>query len=332
MARWGVLGGVLGVTVLLSVAGCDVQVSGSAEDNPADTGPISMTQTFGQADTVDPCSLVNTNMLPADLHGSLAPADALDDCAVSIRLSNGTIGAADVGPLETQSQADDADLTTIATLPRGMTLQTSMPRVPGFCSDFLRLHDSDGLMIAANATSPNSTANLCPAVDALAKNAAARIADGAIRHLTYPAGSVGLIDPCMLVPDSALSAAGIPNAPFSEFPEMHECIWQPTQSGSAVDTVYVDFLVGDVPTVQDTSTDTSTQLAGRATIDSKFTAGSTSAWCYVNTGLNTYGAATDDLVEIASVEVHTTDGNTTHACDVGNAVAAAVWPQLPRTG
>lgn len=331
MIRWGVFGAVLGAAALLSLTGCDVHVAGSAADDPADTGPINIAH-FGHANTLDPCSFVDVNTLPAALSASLAPADALDDCAVSVRLSNGTTANVDVGPLQNKNQNTDTALKPIAELQRGMTLYTQTSSTPGFCSDFLGFGNSTGLLVDANPTDPSSTVNTCPAADALAKNAAAQIAQGALKHLSYPAGSVGLVDPCSLVPASTLSAVGLPGAPFSEFPEMHECLWQPVQSGSTVDTMFLEFLVGGTPSVVDSTTDTTAQIEDRATIDSRLMESATSAWCYVNTGLNTFGAPTDDLVEVASIQVHTTDGDTTHACDVGNAVAAAVWPQLPRTG
>lgn len=331
MARWGVLGGVLGTAALLTLAGCDTRVDGLAIANADQLTPVTVAQ-FGVGRTVDPCSVVDVNQLAVSLKGSLEPADALDDCPVSVTLPGGAMTDVRVGPLETQEEETDPSLRTVETLPRSMTLYTATPSVPGFCDDYLTMSDGTALVITASASDPSSDANTCPAAEALARDAATQIAEGNIRHVTFPSGSVGAIDPCRLVPASALTAAGIANAASFEFPESHECWWSPPAPNTSGDSMYLEFIVGDEPGVVDGATDSSSQIAGRTTIDSRIMVSSTSAWCDVSTGLNTYGDGTNNLVEIAMVEMHTGDGNTTNACDLGNAVATAVWPQLPKTG
>jgi hypothetical protein len=331
MARWGVLGGVLGAVALSTLAGCGTRVGGAAIPQPDALTPITVAQ-FGVARTVDPCSLVDINQLPVALSGYLEPADGLDDCPVSVTLPGATLTDVRVGPLETQPEETDMSLRRVASLPRYMTLYTATDNVPGFCDDYLTFSDGVSLVITANAADPSSRADTCPAAEALGRNAAAQIAQGDIRHVTFPPGSVGSIDPCHLVSGNTLARAGIPDAQSFEYPENHQCWWLPPSSDSNGDSMYLEFLVGEQPSVVDQSTDSSSQIAGRNTVDSKFSVSSTSAWCDVSTGLNTYGGGTDNLVEIAMVEMHTGDGNPTNACNLGNGVAAEVWPQLPKTG
>lgn len=331
MARWGLFSGVLGVAALLAAAGCAVHVRGVSMPDPADTGTVSVSDAFGRATTVDPCSLVDVNQLPSELRGHLEPADAFDDCPVSVTLSDGTHTDVRVGPLLTQDEEPDTSVTSVGPLARGLTLYTASNNTPGTCDDYVGFSDTTVLLIAASATDPSSQANICPAADDLARGAGAQIAEGLVRHVQFPNGSAGPIDPCILVQQNTLDHIGIGDASDFEYPEMHECEWS-TDSPDTEPYMYVEFIVGDQPSVLDPSTDTSQSIAGRTTIDSRFKQSISSAWCFVETGLNTFGDGNDDLVEIALVEVHTADGNTTHACDLGNSVAGSVWPQLPKTG
>lgn len=332
MARWGVFSGVLGVAALLAVAGCDVQVKGAAVADPVAMSPVSVEQAFGNADTVDPCSVVDVNALPRDLDGSLETADSLDDCPVSVTLSDGTKIDVRVGPLETQDEESDSSLKPVATLTRGMTLYTSTDNAPGLCDEYLGFSDANALLIDATTSDPSSKADACPAAEAVGRNAATQIAAGGIKHITFPGNSAGRIDPCNLVVSDTLASAGIANAVASEYPEMHECFWGPGLADSTGNSMYLEFVVGEEPSILDPTTDTSSTIAGRPTVDTKFAVSSTSAWCDVETGLRTYGDPSDDLVEIALIEMHVGDGNTAHACTMANKIAASVWPQLPQAG
>lgn len=322
MTRWSLFAGVAAVLML---AGCAVPVSGSAQADPAALRAIANAPitagTFGpDASTVAPCSLVRVDALPVDLNASTQPADGFDDCPVALTQSDGTKVNVSVGPLETRADRPLLQVRQVATLPKGMTLAVDTANTPGFCYYYLTFADGLMLEVFANTADVTSTADVCPAAETLARNAATAIRTGPIRHVRFPAGSVGRIDPCHLVTDDTLSAAGLTGAVATPYPQHHECSWTaPTDSRT---TVRLLFNIDVPPKVTDATTDTASQIAGRASITTKI-----DSFCFVTTGLNASGGG--NRVEEAVVTVDTGTTSTIDACTAGQAVATAVWPKLP---
>lgn len=315
---------------LLLMAGCAVRVGGAAQADPAvirSLQPVSGATAFGDATTVDPCSFVDVNSVtPASLRASREPADALDDCPVSMTLADGTAVDVYVGPLETGDDKSDADPRGLSSLGRGMTLYEAVNNTPGNCDDYLKFIDDYWLFVNAVASASNSKADTCPAAEAMVKNAAARIAAGAIRHVTFSSGSVGKLDPCTMVSNNTLTGVGLADAPPLEYPQAHQCVWF---SNDGNYWLRVQFLVGQTPSVADSTTQTAVVLAGRKTVVTQYQ-GSASASCWAQTGLNKYGDGSGDLVEIAMLEVHDGDNNMANACNRAQVAAStAVWPLLP---
>lgn len=333
MARKGVFGGFLGVAGLLLVAGCAVPMDGSAQVDPAvmrSLEPISGATAFGDATTVDPCSVVDVDSVPASLHASLESADALDDCPVSVTLADGTAVDVYVGPLETGDDRSDADPRGLSSLGRSMTLYEAVDNTPGNCDDYLKFQDDYWLFVNAIASDPNSKADTCPASEALVKNAAARISAGSIKHVTFANGSVGKLDPCTLVSNNTLSGVGLAGAVPLAYPEAHQCEWF-SNDGKYV--LHVQFLVGQVPSVVDPTTQTAVVLSGRKTIVTQDQQSATDSTCWAQTGLNKYGDGSSGLVELAMVVMDDGDNDMTTACNRAQVAAAtAVWPLLPPVG
>ena len=322
MTRWSLLAGVLAVVML---AGCDVSVPGSAMVGPA-VPPVAANTpltagVFGpDASTVDPCSLVAIGELPLYLDATARPADGFDDCPLSVTQRDGTQVDVSVGPLETRADEPFLQLRQAATLPNGMTLVTDASNSPGFCSDYMRF--TDGLLLAVSATAVDtpSTADVCPAAEALARNAAAAISAGSVSHVRYSTGSLGRLDPCQLVTADTLTAAGLIGASPIPYPQHHQCDWtSPTDSGT---TLRLAFYVDTPPQVTDATTDTASQIAGRPSVITKL-----EGICLVTTGLN--AASSGNRVEVASVDVDTTATSTVDGCTASQVVAAALWPKLP---
>jgi len=323
MTRWNLLAGVAAVLML---AGCAVSVPGAPLVDPVAlraiaNAPLTAAGVFGpDASTVAPCSMVAISELPLSLDATQQPADGFDDCPLSVALPDGTRVDVSVGPLETQADQPFLRSRQIATLPRGLTLATDASNSPGFCNDYLRFGDGVSLDVLASAADATSTADVCPAAEALARNAATAIRAGSIRHVAYAAGSLGRIDPCPLVTDDTLTAAGLTGFNPAPYPQHHECVWtSPTETGT---TLRLLFDIDTPPQVTDATTDTSSQIAGRASVTTKI-----DKLCLIRTGLNTAGSA--NRVEVAMVSVDTTITSTVDACTVSQAVATAVWPKLP---
>lgn len=316
----------LGVLAVLLLAGCDVPEQGAALADPAAlraiaNAPVSAATAFGPDEsTVDPCSIVDIRQLPFNLTASPQPADGFDDCPVSVTQTDGTKVDVNVGPLETLADEPDVHLGPFTALPKGMRMAASTPATPGFCDEYVVFADNVRLAVTASATDVTSQADVCPAAQALARDAADAIRTGSVKHVRYPAGSAGRIDPCPIVPDTALAAAGLAGVRATPYPEHHECAWLPP-GGFDAGSLRVLFDIGTPPKVTDTTTDSTSQLAGRTTLTTKV-----EKFCYVQTGLRPYG--TGDLVEVALVDAHS--GTVVpDACPAGQAVATAVWPKLP---
>jgi hypothetical protein len=324
-----VLGGVVIVALLTGgLSACDVPEPGSARPDPAvlrALAPVTVASAFGDASTVAPCSIVDTASV-TEVTATRQLVDGFDDCPVSVMLTDGTKVDVRVGPLESHSAADSSDVTAIALLPKGMKLYGETTRTPAFCDEYLRFADGNELAVSASASDVESQADVCPAADALARNAADRIRAGAVQHTTYPTYSLGRIDPCGVVPPSVLASAGLTGGTATEYPEHHQCAWLPADRDAGT-TLRVEFVVGEAPKVIDRSSETQSRIAGRTSVTSSFALSSTEKLCYVATGLHPYGST--GLLELAYVDVHAGTASRVDPCHAATTVAAAVWPTLP---
>jgi hypothetical protein len=330
MARWGVLGGAAALLVLATA--CDIPERGQAVADPAAlraiaNAPVSARTAFGpDLSTVDPCSIVDVDKLSGDLDASLEPADGFDDCPVSVTQSDGTKVDVSVGPLETRADRPTADLVPVDSLSKGMRLYTDGPETPGFCDDFVTFADDLRLLVSAEPSDVESDANVCPAAEALARNAADEIRAGSVKHTRWGPGSLGSVDPCTIVPDSAVTAAGLTGVAKAPYPERHECAWIPPNTDTSA-TVRVLFDIGTQPKVTDKTTDTQSDIAGRPSVTSKFQLSSSGTLCYIETAGQPSGSGGD--VEIAIVDVHTGPAAHLDACGTGTKLATTAWPALP---
>jgi hypothetical protein len=332
MIRWGAFGVAIGTAAVL-LAGCDTAVAGRAVP---DRGPLHATAStpitartaFGDAVTVRPCGVVDVARLPEGWHGRLLPAESLDSCQVSVRDAGTTVDVT-VGPLQPLTTYGPANYVLVATLERGMTIYAPRPEVPGFCDEYLRFTDDVELGVTATPSELDSQVDVCPAAEALARNAAEQISAGRIAHRDFPAGSVGRLDPCDLVPAGGLSGFGLPGVVPTRYPQRHECTWR-GPGGESSTTLRVDFTVGTPPKAAGPR-DTSTRVAGHTTVTSPVELSGTSALCVVETGLHPARDGTAGRVEIALVDVRVPSGGTAKACGAATSVATAVWPTLPLT-
>ncbi|HEX3649769.1 MAG TPA: hypothetical protein VHV49_15195 [Pseudonocardiaceae bacterium] len=345
MTRWRVIGGTLGIVVLLGVAGCASAIRGVAEAVPGakassssprssavSQGPINAGTAFGKASTVDPCSIVDVTSVHGVSSARRVTADALDDCPVFVTQKNGATAYVTVGPLETSDDMTGAPVDDVTTLPDGMIVQVGKPDAGDYCDAYVIFPDGFDLHVAANPSTADSHANVCASAVAMAENAGDRIDAGAIRHRTYPRGSVGEVDPCGLIGADALAAAGVSGISTFAYPEGHECYWA-SGSDISLPTAQLDFVVGAKPTILDPSTDSSAVIAGRASVISLYTQPDTDSICWINTGLNAYTdgrtGSSGGLVEIAEIGVDTVKGSKVNPCTAAKAVATAIWPKLP---
>jgi hypothetical protein len=339
MTRWGVVAGVLCAATLVLLAGCGTTVVGAAVPNAGAartaSKPIDTESVFGDGATVDPCSVVDADHVPDVRNAELNPADALDDCALDVVQRDGTDTYVDVGPLETTAddQVPVSQLKLVRALPSGMSLRVDdTSPTPGFCDAYLVFPDAYDLLVTASASDQKSQADVCPAAEAMAENAAGRIEARTVRHDRYPAGSVGLINPCGLFTQADLTAVKLPNETAVPYPEDHECFWV-SSDGDDGTWLKTEFLVGDLD-VADPTTDKRVTIAGRQSVTSSYDSSGTPG-CYVDTAVGPVpqgdeGQDNTGQSEIAQVDLELPDGKA-DVCGAATKLAATIWPKLPTT-
>lgn len=309
------MGGVLGAGLLLALAGC-----GGPPSPPGvvtvRAATVRAATVFADGSTVAPCSVIN----PAAVHASVQSPNSLDDCVLDAPLGHGRTTVV-IGPLLPPSRTRPGG--RVRPLVGGMQLYRE-PDDQNDCADDIVFADQYQLMVIVVPEADSPTVNACPLIDTTARAVATRIAGGGIRHLTYPAGSVGPIDPCRLVRDSTLTAVGLTSPQTVDYPEHHQCGWASAGTDSSVS---LDFTVGAPPSVLDPTFDRLTTVAGRQTV---LSAGNPSTgYCTAQTGLNPYFGSEDVEIAVVTVELLTTE-NGAKACAKAVGIAATVWPQLPQ--
>lgn len=218
-------------------------------------------------------------------------------------------------------------------MPNGLTVQVGEPDDRAYCDAYVTFPDSLDLRVSASPSSADSHANVCASAVAMAENAGNRIEAGAVRHRTYPRGSVGPVDPCSLISVDKLATAGITDTRTHTYPEGHQCFWAP-DSDLSLPTAQLDFEVGHEPAVLDPSIDSLATIAGRPSVISLYHEPDSDSVCWAVTGMNPYTdedtSAAEGLVELAEVAVDAAQGSKVNACTAAKAVAAMIWPKLPK--
>lgn len=334
MSRLTVIAAVVGVAGVVTLAGCAAPVRGRAVAAPAALRSVRMPLTgehaFGVATSVDPCSLVDVNSVTGLTNVEPDEPDGLDDCPVQGTDSGGLDVYLNVGPLESAQIADVSDAHSVSSLARELAVVVGDPDQDGYCDAYLTFPDGYALDVSAYPADPDQgQADVCGAAVALARNAARQVLAGAITHRTFPPGSVGEIDPCLLVSADIREASGVPPLDTSTFPEDHDCYWSSATLG--LPSVQLRFDVGPEPAAGGSSGRTVT-VAGRRTLVTSTDDGGDTV-CTAQVGLNTYTDATvgpgEGLVEIATLIVDVPPGAPYDACTLLNGLDRRVWPELP---
>jgi hypothetical protein len=338
MTRWGVVLGGCCAAGLVLLAGCGTGVTGAAAADPAVVArvarPIGAQDVFGAAATVNPCSIVDVNDATAVRDVEYLPADALDDCALDVVLDDGTDTYVDVGPLESTvlDQIPMTDLSLVQSLPGGMALRMDNDPSDGFCETYLVFPDGFDLTVSASDSKSDSTTEACVSAKAMARDAAGQIEAGALRHLTYPAGSVALLNPCRLLARADIVHL-LPNSMATPYPEGHECQWLPGP-GDSRSWLTVTFPVGELD-VSDPKTDKRVVIADRPPVTKSYEYSGVPG-CDVTTALGRVpdgkeGQDNTDEAQLVEIGLELDPGSTADACATVSALAAAAWPTLPHT-
>jgi hypothetical protein len=317
VAALGLLGCVTGCT--RAIAG--VGIPGS---RPA-AGVMSAATELGDFDTIQPCSMVDVEGLPADLQAEPEAADSFDSCSLQVDSAGATIQL-DVGELVYDT--DDTGETGPEALPSGLRLYTGTVQ-QGSCSAYLKFAEGIEMTSIAYANDGDGTADLCTTAATVARNVSGVLARGPVPHRSFPRNSFAGMDPCRLLDKGTLGPLGLDADQYQSYPAHHECEWTGYDQNDNSLTTYVSFIVGPPPVAQ-AGVSNAVQISGRSSITISTTE-DTAAECWIDTAGQAFGGSQQNLVEIAEVYVSYDNQSTDSACQAGTSLATVIWPELPST-
>ncbi|RKT54824.1 DUF3558 domain-containing protein [Saccharothrix australiensis] len=320
----------LAAVLVAVLSACTTQVAGSPVPvpNPTPVKPVpTAANLLGDLPSFDPCSLVE----PADLapHGTPAPAkpDSLDHCPFTVTTASNakldvTVGLLDRLDSEGEIQAQYKPY---------RDLRIAVEREdPTRCARRVVFTDLVTLTVAVDNFGADKTSarELCGIADHVVRLVADRVLDKEVGHRTFPARSLGRVDPCSSVSSAtAAKVPGMTSPKVKPYPAAHQCRW--SKDGSAQPPrLRVTYAVG-VPTVPDGRTKTAEDVGGRPTTISK-SSSSSLALCAAETAHIPVDGG-EGLHELAFVTVNLPTGSQVEdACAAAKAIAAEVWSHLPK--
>ncbi|MGA6167933.1 hypothetical protein [Amycolatopsis magusensis] len=327
-ARWAA--GILVLVTLLS--GCASTIIGKpAPDREAlariedERSPLTAAAAFGDYTTIDYCSLMDAAALGRSAEVTDPPRVSLDNCIAKVKLDGQEADVWLGGVVDEQGRNEYAPTTEITggpELKRRLTIEKPSSDYDGSCYRYLVFADQFSLQ--ANISSFNTTSGsdlaperLCPILEEVLAQAATVVVEKRVKHLSFPAGSLGSIDACSVVTDAEIGSylGSTPSA--RRTPTKHSCRW----GRSGEDYVSLYFSV-DLP-VPAGAGYTAETLGGRQAM--VWT--SSDSYCSAQTTLKPWPGAQKGEVETVSIFVSRYDGG--DPCGVMRNVANTVFPRLP---
>lgn len=167
----------------LLLAAC---VSRTGPASRPSTAPLTAAAAFGDLTTIDYCSLLTGT--------GTDPLSSFELCRAGVDSVEVT-----VGPLATDHVTAAYDYPD--DLPPGVRVRTAAREAHG-CALWVGFADGVRLRVAAvDAAEPpwSAEGSYCRAAAAVVGGVLAAVADGRVRHRSYPPGSFGGVDPCPLI-------------------------------------------------------------------------------------------------------------------------------------
>lgn len=323
--------------VALVVSGCTSTVLGTAAPDPAvvaelerqrelERTPLTAELALGDFSTVDYCSVVDFAELGKTFTLTQDPITSFDSCSFAAELSGVAIqvdtGYLTLGGVRGVPESGEK-------LPRGLKKELLSERA-GECSLFVVFVDDHRLEVRVRALAdgtgqdPPSNDVLCQLADAVLDDVVSNLVrQGAVRHVSYPASSLGSVrlcgDPPIVDRDRVSSLVGIPVTGESAELGGHSCRWETDTSVLVV----LYFGVEAPPQADPAGGVTERNIAGRPSF---VHGGLGSDFCIVRMPA---GPAVNggDEVEIAGIIVQGQLDKP--ACAAAEGLAAAAWPKLP---
>lgn len=339
MVRGAWFGWLVVFVAALALSGCGHSAgtgggstSGAPKSGPASTVPPTTVQPgssaeLGDLSLLDPCSLTRPETFGQYGRAAQGRPVSLDYCVTTIDTPDGAHLEIASGELRRIDPA--TDLAGQNVVPLGPLQLVQPPLQQGECSRPLVFTDHVALETRVDLFVGDTPLDLCAVAEAAARQTADTIAHHAVQHRNPARNSLARLDPCRLLPDTALGR--VPDfagkAPVGS-PGGHQCVWGGQQPKEP--RMRLLFGAGDPPAVHD---DTATQekIVGRDTVITRIGGGAGPALCTVETAHIPFGPTGSGSVELATVVVVLPSGDMNQSCADGRTVAEAVWPTLPPT-
>jgi hypothetical protein len=299
----------------LVLTACSAPVVGAPSADPfavPTPNPDSAAELLGNANTLDPCSLLPPAAL-AQFGTAVTPVqESYDYCWLRLPMSGASV-AVRFGLLEHVQPGPARELE-----PVGLLRVFELSPVPDRCARYVLFSDNVTMAVSADtADSPGVTVSaLCSVTEKAANVVAANISAKKLEHRPYAGTSFGPLDACKAAVTSLGQIPGLAAAQVTSYPAHHQCRW----GGATVPSLTVRYVLSDPstsPNVRHLAIDG--KPSGVYTVD---IGGPTLCVAEVQ----------GDNRELAQVVVRMAPGNADVACRAVQVVAGEVWSKLPLTG
>ncbi|SFJ90973.1 hypothetical protein SAMN05421835_110168 [Amycolatopsis sacchari] len=306
--------------VLLAACASTVAGPAPAPSTPPPPPPaLTAEQAFGDLTTIDYCSLLDLDAAgAAGAKNVKSVLPAPDQCS-ALTTVDGKEALLTVGGLGGKTADPDrtADVTA-KTLGDGLKIESTGYGSPDECRRYLTFADGTHLAASVALTGDDNTVDqredLCKVEDAVLDGLVADVTARKAGHLTFPAGGIGTIDACTVVPDVLAIAPPALADGMKPVPALtrHHCTWLDLTDYSQIE-FSLDY--GNLPGRSDV------RIANRPTVTMPGDTG-----CALATDLGP--SPVRGFHQFAQLFVRPSD-NATDACTVAKTIAAATWPKLP---
>ena len=292
---------------------------------PSSSTP-SATSLLGDTTTLDPCSLV-----PSDLPGPTVPYNVAG-CMTYVTIPNGALWVTVYFGLS----ADLSRVTSGATRHGALTVVDRPGESASSCERDIFYDPHDAIAVTAQPDSGVTvdSATLCQHADTVTSQVIGVLDQHAVAHLSWPAGSLGSIDMCgLLTPAQVQAATGATDGTTMPTDGKHACNWG--TFGSPVVTAYGNVMLGPDP-MTPSDGGTQTTIAGRLTVVDPV-AGQSQSSCSVATLVDSgpwpgritqTDSGSSQVTQYAMLRTMMT-GSAQQACQAAQQLAADAWPRLP---
>ncbi|WP_186382903.1 hypothetical protein, partial [Amycolatopsis rhizosphaerae] len=276
-------------------------------------------QALGDLTTIDYCSLIDLGKASGAGATHIGPVVSSPNDCVAFMTVSGRDTAIDVGGLASKkADPDRAPDVTADKLDQGLQVQITEYGSDEACERYLTFANGTHLTVNVEFTDDHpgtvdQREALCTVEKAVFAALVTDITARKATHLTFPANSLGTVDPCPLLPDPHVLPDGLAkDLEIIPVPSHHHCTWLDLVHKTDVE---FSFDYSRLPN------GTKTTIAGLPSVTEPGTLS-----CTITTDVG--ASPIPRLRQLASLYVRVPDRGS-DACAVATTLATAAWPKLP---